>query len=638
VTEEAERESGGDEMKGVWNKLLRVELNTGKITTEAVPDEVYMNYLGAAGLGAWIMYNEVPAEVKAFDPENRLIFASGPFNQSKQTGSGKWSVISKSPAFEMNADSGATESFGFACKAAGYDAVIVQGRAEKPVMIVVDEGKVEIKDASHLWGKNVEEVDEWVRGSLGKDYETATIGPAGERLVHYAAIGTGKKSFAGRGGLGAVMGSKNLKALAMRGNREVEFADPKRLAELNKEIATKVMEVDKAKPYDANIRIHGTAMATKGFAEKGNLPIKNYSLGWDDKVVKAWEAENYTTLLNTKPWPCKYCVLQCHNMARVTEGKYAYTGAGPEYESFAMMGMDIMCDDVVAISYAGHLANLYGMDTISLGAVLAFAYESYEKGVITKEDAYGLELTWGNADAAVELTKKIGERTPGLGWLLGEGVKTAGEKLGKGSEAWAVQMKGQEVPAHDPRAAFVAGLTYAVGASAGPNHERGNPQHIWVANVRLPEWGIGFDITEEEKHSWNRASERTAIFQDWNNVVNSLGHCKFMFFSGYSLTDLLDSWNAITGLNWTQKQLREAGTKIWMIQKMMTVRYGNTKEIDKKALHPRVMQPKPNGPVAGVSPVGIDEAVEDFYAHRGLDDVGRPKPEIMQALGLPIIP
>ena len=342
--------------------------------------------------------------------------------------------------------------------------------------------------------------------------------------------------------------------------------------------------------------------------------MKNWQLG-DHPVVQKWYAHEYTTKLNTKPWPCRYCTLQCHSMARVTEGKYAYNGAAPEYESFAMMGMNTLCGDVVAISYAGHLCNLYGMDTISMGAVLAWAMESYEKGVLTKEDCYGMEMTWGNDDAVVEMTRKIGEREPGLAYWLGEGIKRASEHYGKGSEAWAVQMKGQEVPAHDPRAAFLAGLTYLVGSSSGVNHERGNPQHIWVANVRLPEWGIGLDITEEEKHTWNKAGERTAIFQEWNNVVNSLGHCKFMFFSGYTMTDILNTFNAITGLDWTQEQLKLAGEKTWYVQRMLTQRYGNTAKAD-RTFPARLMQPKPSGPVAGVVPEGIIEAVDDFYAYR----------------------
>ncbi|MHB8993166.1 MAG: aldehyde ferredoxin oxidoreductase family protein [Chloroflexota bacterium] len=622
-------------MKGVWNKLLRVDLTEGRVWDQDVPDEVYANYLGAAGLGAWVMYNEVPASVKSFDPENRIIFATGPFNGVRQTGAGKWSVISRSPSMELNADSGATEVWGIACKATGYDGVVAQGKAEKPVMVVVDDGKAELRDGSHLWGMDVEQVEEWVKDNLGKEFEVATIGRAGERGVRYAAVGTGRKSFAGRCGLGAVMGAKNLKAVAVRGTRECPVADFRRLAELNREINSRVAEVDKAKPYDLNIRIHGTAMATKLFEAKGNLPVKNWQLG-EHPVVKDWHCENYTTLLNTKPWPCRYCTLQCHSMARVTEGKYAYTGAAPEYESFAMMGMNTLCGDVVAVSYAGHLANLYGMDTISLGAVLAWAMESYEKGALTREDSYGIDLSWGNADAVVELTRKIGEREPGLAWWLGEGIKRASEHYGKGSEAWAVQMKGQEVPAHDPRAAFVAGLTYLVGSSSGVNHERGNPQHIWVANVRLPEWGIGLEIKEEEKHSWDKASERTAIFQDWNNVVNSLGHCKFQFFSGYTLTDLLNSFNAITGLEWSQEQLRAAGTRIWMVQRMLAMRYGNTREAD-RTFPRRLMTPKPDGPVAGVAPIGIEKAVDDFYAHRGLDENGWPLPSTLQEWGVPAI-
>ena len=263
---------GNTKNEGCLDKVLRVDLGTGKVWDQEVPDEVYMNFLGAAGLGDWIMYNEVPANVKSLDPENRIIFATGPFNGSKQTGSGKWSVISRCPSQELIADSGATGSWGHACKATGYDGIVVQGKAEKPTIVVLDDGKASLQDASHLWGLDVEKVEDWVKENLGKDFEVATIGKAGERLVKYAAVGTGYKSFAGRTGLGAVMGAKNLKAVAVRGTQECPIADPKRLTELNKEIGARVAEVDKAKPYDFNIRIHGTAMATKPSRRRATCP------------------------------------------------------------------------------------------------------------------------------------------------------------------------------------------------------------------------------------------------------------------------------------------------------------------------------------------------------------------------------
>ena len=235
-----------------------------------------------------------------------------------------------------------------------------------------------------------------------------------------------------------------------------------------------------------------------------------------------------------KPWPCKYCVIQCHNLCEVKGGPYAYKGKGPEYESFAMVGFNTMVDDVKAVAYACELANLYSMDTISLGVVIAWAMECYEKEVITQKDTYGLDLKWGNAEAMVEMVKKIGERADGLGYLLGEGCKIASEQLGKGSENWAVQMKGQEIAAHNWRAQYISALNYCTGVASGPNHERGNSQHIWVGHIRLPEWGIG-EVENEERWSWDKAGDRNAKFHDYCNVINSACHCKFMEFRGLYL-------------------------------------------------------------------------------------------------------
>lgn len=623
-------------MKGVWNKLLRVDLTTMKATDEAVPDKVYEMFLGGAGLGAWVLYKEVPAHVKSMDPENRIIFAGGPFSGIKQSGASKWSVTSRVPAMEFNADSAATASWICELKAAGYDAVVVQGKAEKPVYVVVDDGKVEIRDASHLWGKDTIETDEALKAELGKDFEIATIGPAGERLSKFACIATAQKSFAGRSGLGAVMGSKNLKAIAVRGTKECPVADPERLEEINKEINRRVIEVDKAKPSDHSIRLHGTSFVAEPFWSLGNLPIKNYSLGMFDSGVKNLGSPNHVTKLGAKPWPCKYCTLGCHKLVEIKSGPYAFKGKDAEYESFAMMGFNLMIDDLEAVVYAGYLANRYGLDTISLGAVLAWAFESYEKGVLTKEDTYGIELTWGNGAALVEMTKKIGLREPGLGWLLGEGCKIASEKTGKGSEAWAVQMKGLEIPAHDGRAAYLAALNYCTG-TGGPNHERGNAQHIWVGNIRLPEWGITADIKMEERHTWNEAGDRVAKFQDYCNIINSLCHCKFHEFSGYTLTDMLNTLNAVTGWGWNQDDFRRSGQRISVLQRMLNIRYGVTKK-DDFTYPERMKQPKPDGPVAGITPAGLEDAIMDYYRVRGYDTEGVPTEATIKELGLDRIP
>lgn len=621
-------------MKGVWNKIARVDLTSGSCTIETLPEKVLEQFIGGAGLGAYILYKEVPAGVMSADPENRIIFATGPFNGIRQTGAAKWSIVSKSPSLEANATSCITNSWGYALKSAGVDALVVQGKASKPAMIVIDDDTIRVESAMEVWGKDSYETDDLLKDQFGKEFEVACIGPSGEKQLKYAAVVTGKCSFAGRGGMGGVMGSKNLKAVVVRGSKECPVADPEKLDALNKEINVKIYNTDKAKPANFNIRAHGTSIATGLFKGYGNMPLKNWQLGEFDSGIENLGAPNYGNELNTKPKPCKFCTLGCKNHAEVEDEKYGFVGEGPEYESFAMMGLNLMLDDMKAVAYGGHIANTYGIDTISLGACLAWAFESYEKGVLTKNETGGLELEWGNAEAMVELTKKVANREEGLGYILGEGVRTAAEYYGKGSEAWAVEIKNMEVPAHDPRASFVAGLNYLTGASCGPNHEKGNPQHMFVAHILLPEFGISDDIDfEKERHSWENAPRYTAAFQNYSNLVDSLVHCKFMVFSGYTLTDMLNTFNAVTGLEWDFETFEKAGERIFTVQKLLNLRYGIT-AADETKFPERLMQAKEEGPYAGVSPVGIEDAVLDYYRHRGWDETGMPLPEKISEMDL----
>jgi aldehyde:ferredoxin oxidoreductase len=619
-------------MKGVWGKVLKVDLTNSICKTETLSDKVYEYFLGGAGLAAYYMWKECPAGTTAFNPANRLTFAGGPMTGLKQTGAAKWTAGAISPSINLNADSAATASFGIEMKEAGFDAIVVHGQASKPVYVVVEDGQAKIKDARKFWKKNAYETEDGIKDAEGNDCEVVTIGQAGERLVRFANIQTHKKSFLGRCGLGAVMGSKMLKGIAVRGSQKCELYDPQEINRLNKEINRRVAELDAAQPELLQFKRVGTAGATELFAPQGNLPIKNYQLARFPSGEKNLHASEYVKKLNARPWPCQYCVMQCHNLCEIKKGPYAYKGKGPEYESFAMVGFNTMVDDIEAVAYACELANMYSMDCISLGVVIAWAMESYEKGVISQRDTYGLDLQWGNAEAMVEMVKKIGERTEGLGYLLGEGCKIAAERLGKGSEDWAVQMKGQEIAAHNWRAQYISALNYCTGVASGPNHERGNSQHIWVAHVRLPEWGID-EVKNEERWSWDKAADHNAKFHDYCNVINSSCHCKFMEFRGYTLTDLCKSINAATGFGWSLEDLRRCGERITTLQKILNIRYGWKKEHDFQ--YPkRFMEPVHEGPAAGKIPVGLEDAIRDYYRIRGWDEQGQPTPELIQRLGM----
>lgn len=619
-------------MKSIWNRILRVDLTARTCRTEPMPDEIYEKFLGGAGMNAYILWRECPRGTTAFNPANRLTFAPGPMQGLKQSGAAKWTAGAISPSINMNADSAATAGFGIEIKEAGYDAIVVCGRSDKPVYVAVDDDKTEIKDAAHLWGRNAYEAEDGMKAAEGEKFECVTIGQAGELGVRYANIQTRKKSFLGRCGLGAVMGSKLLKGIAVRGTRSVEVHDPARVDRLNKEINKRLAEMDALNEEWLQFKRVGTASATQLFAPQGNLPIKNYQLAEFPAGVKNFHASNYARELNAKPWPCQFCAIQCHNQCEIKEGPYAYKGKGPEYESFAMVGFNTMVDDIKAVAYACELADLYSLDTISLGVVIAWAMESYEKGVLTKKDTYGLDLTWGNAEALVEMVRKIGTRADGLGYLLGEGTRTASEVVGRGSGDWAVQMKGQEIAAHNWRAQYISALNYCTGVASGPNHERGNSQHIWVGHVRLPEWGID-EVENEERWSWNKTAERNAKFHDYCNVINSACHCKFMEFRGYTLTDLCNTINAATGMDWTLDDLRRCGDRITQLQKLLNIRYGWKKEHDFQ--YPkRFMEPVHEGPAAGKVPIGLEDAVMDYYRERGWDEDGRPTAAKMKEVGL----
>lgn len=619
-------------MKGVWHKVLKVDLTGRTCISEEVPDKVYQYFMGGSGLIAYYLWKECPAGTGPFDPENRLILAGGPLTGVKQSGAAKWSAGAICPATGMNAESAATASWGIEMKACGFDAIVVSGKAEGPVYVVVTDQGAQIKDGSHLWGKNAYEVEDLVKEAEGKVFEVASTGVAGERLARFANVQTAKKSFLGRCGLGAVMGSKNLKAIAVHGNKTCEIADPEGMAELNKALHKRMLDQQSQKPEEFQIAWLGTAMATALFAPQGNLPIKNYSQADFPEGVSRLGGRPYVEELNAKPWPCRWCVIKCHNKCEVKEGPYAYSGKGPEYESFAMMGFNLMVSDQKAVAYACELANIFSLDTISLGAVIAWAMESFEKGVLTKEDTYGLDLTWGNADAMVKMAKKIGERAEGLGWWLGEGSQAAAEHYGQGSADWAVAMKGQEIAAHNWRAQYISALNYCTGVAAGPNHERGNSQHIWVGHIVLPEWGIDH-VENEERWSWEKTADRNAKFHDYCNVINSAVHCKFQEFASYNLTDLLQTINAATGLGWSQEDLRRCGERITTLQKILNIRYGWKKEQD-FAWPKRFMEPVDSGPAAGKIPEGLGQAILDYYTHREWDDEGRPTPELLKRLAM----
>ena len=431
---------------GCNGKILRVNLSHGDIQVEEPGEDFYRTYFGGWGFVAYYLLKEVPPGTDPLAPENKLIFALGPLTGAPVAGTARNAVGAKSPLTGLFGEADVGGWWNAELKRAGYDAIIIEGKAEKPVYLWIQDGEVEIRDATHLWGKTTEESQMMIRTELGDErIRTAQIGPAGENMVRYACIINDLKHAAGRTGMGAVMGSKNLKAVACRGHHLPPLADSEAVGEVSKWFAKNYMELNE------RLAKYGTGFDLQGSSDKGGLPTHNFRDGVFEGARQI-SAETVLDTLGVSMEGCYACPVRCKKAVEA-EGPYKVDKiyGGAEYETLGALGSCCGVDDAVAVSKGHEICNAYGIDTISAGVSIAFAMECFENGLIGKEDTDGLDLQFGNADVMVTLLEKIARRQ-GFGDLVAEGCKRMAEKIGKGSEAFAVHTKGQEVPMHDPRA------------------------------------------------------------------------------------------------------------------------------------------------------------------------------------------
>lgn len=610
-------------IKGYYGKLLRVDLTNRKVSEEELHPSIYKKMLGGAGIGTEILYKELDSETDPFDPENRIIFATGPFQATRLPGSAKFSVISKSPLTDTYSDSAAGGSWGINFKRTGYDLLIIQGKASKPVYIFINNENIEIEDAQPLWGEDAVETFQILKKKLGSSkISVAAIGPAGERLVRFACIVIDGHSFAGRCGLGAVMGAKNLKAIAVCGNRQTTIADPDRLEELAREQRKKIRNVSK----EIGLSEHGTSGSISFAAETENLPVKYWNGDLWEKADKIG-APAYTEILKAKPDPCLYCPIACHRYIEIeAPEKYILKGSGPQYESLGLLGPNCLIDDLKAVAKANDICNRLGMDTISAGSCVGFAMECFEQGWITKKDSGGLEVKWGSGDDLIELLIKIGNRED-IGDLLAEGTQRAAQQIGKGAEEIVVQVRGLDFPSWDPRSYFATAINYATG-TRGACHERGLAPSI-EAGLLLPEIGIievtkPFEI-EEKVDICIKSQNVSALF-------NSLVICDFMINGGgMSLTEINKCFNAVTGWDWSIEQLMEVGERVYNLQRMINIRDGKGKTEDK--LPPKCFIAAKTGFRKGKVPP-LQQMLAEYYEKRNWNYNGGPDKETLKKLGL----
>ena len=450
---------------GYNGRILKVNLSTKEVGVDEPDEYFYRTYMGGATLGAYYLLKEMRPKIDAFDPEAIIVFAPSILTGTPAPGFARHSVVGKSPLTGTIADSQAGGFWGPELKFAGYDAVVVKGRASEPVYLWINDGKVEIKQASHIWGKTTGETQSIIPKELGDDkVRVLSIGPAGERLVRFACVLNECKHANGRLGMGAVMGRKNLKAIAARGHGGIKIKDREIVLKWAKEFSNNFMD----NPSNAGLHDLGTGEILTGMNKDGQLPTRNFQTGFF-AGAEAISAETMHSTIFQKGEGCYACPVKCKRVVKV-EHPYQVDPlyGGPEYETLASLGSNCGISDIAAVAKGNELCNKYGLDTISTGATIAFAMECYENGIINQKDTGGVELRFGNADAMLEMVELIAKRE-GIGDILAEGTKRAAQKVGKGAEKFAIQVKGLEMGMHDGRVKGMVGLAYAV-SPVGADH------------------------------------------------------------------------------------------------------------------------------------------------------------------------
>lgn len=609
-------------MKGYMGKLLRVDLTRRSITQEPLPERYALDYIGGSGLGVRLAYDEVPPETDPLGPRNKLFFMTGPVTATSLGTAGRYQVVFKSPLTGLLCDSSSGGYWGAALRTAGYDGLIVEGAASSPVYLYIDEGKCELREASHHWGKDTFTVQEDIRRGIGDaNARLAVIGQAGELGVPYAAIINDEGRAAARGGGGTVMGVKKLKAIAVRGNLEVALADPAGF----KKAALDINKRNASSPDLADLRKYGTTDVLDSRWAISDIPVKNWSVGSSEETCTPIGGRKVYELMPKKHPACHRCPIRCARWTRIDEGPYKMDAPGPEYESTAALGAMCLVTDVKAVCYANHLCNVYGLDTITTGATIAFAMECYEKGLLSREDTDGIALCWGSEEAVIQMVHKIGTQE-GAGRLLGLGTRRLAEKVGGGAADFAVQVKGLELPMHDPRAGFAWAPNYAT-ATRGGCHLHGMTDLYEDSEDPIPEWGF----TGSYKRLSNRGKAEMARFaQNWAHILDSLVMC---YFATVVLqpSDFCRLINTATGRDLKPMDLLKIGDRINALHRAYNCRCGIRRRDD--TLPKRAMTPLQEGGAAGHVP-DLEGLLAQYYRLRNWNPDGQPDRQALRELGL----
>ncbi len=621
-------------MYGSNERILRVNLTTGSLVQETLSEDFYRLYPGGKALAGYFLLNEIPLHTDPFAPENVLVIANGLLTGAPISTATRYIVSARSPLTNGYGESEAAGFWGPELKMAGFEAIVITGHATHPVYLWIHDGQVELRQAGHLWGRETAVVQEMIRQELGDEkIRVLQIGIAGENLVRFAGITNDLRHFNGRNGMGAVMGSKNLRAVAVRGNQRYQGIahDPETLMKLGRKIAKNVRE----NPLSWDLQQRGTPGLVEPLNAGGILPTRNFQQGVFENVDNIkWEA--YEKQILTARRSCYACAIRCKREVAI-EGRASPYG-GPEYESVGAFGPNCGISDLQVIAKANELCNAYMLDSISTGSTISFAMECFEHGLIDLEDTDGIELKFGNTEAMLQMIERIAHRQ-GFGNLLAEGSLRAARKIGGEAEFLAMQVKGQELAMHEPRGKYNVGMGYAI-SEIGADHlvvahdpALANPDSLSFKNAQA----LGITKAQPPRSLSDEKMNQFYILERWNSLEKVVGYC-FFGPAPRSLIlpeDVLASINAATGWNMTLEEALIIGERATNMARVFNIREGFSRKDD--TLPERIFQGLQNGPLKGMAypREEFTHALTVLYNLKGWDpETGRPSCERLEALSL----
>jgi aldehyde:ferredoxin oxidoreductase len=610
-------------MNGYCGKMLFVNLTDGALEERELSKEMAKHFIGGYGIGARVLFNMMEPNADALGPDNVLGFVTGPLTGTAALFSGRYTVVCKSPVTGGWNDANSGGFLGPELKKAGFDCVFIQGASKKPAYLWINDGKAELRDASVLWGKDILETEKALQRELGgKKIRSALIGPAGEKLSLIAAVMNDGHRAAGRGGCGAVMGAKNLKAVVVRGTGKVPVADSEQLKAINQEILSTIKNGPAAQMANA-FSTFGTTLFTFPSALGGDSPVKNWggvgAVDMGEEAAKKLDGSALDAKYRLKKYACANCPLGCGAIYDAKDGKWPVGETGrPEYETAAAFGVLMLNSDPEAVIKCNHICNIYGLDTISAGMTVAWAIECFENGLLTEEETNGLNLSWGNAEAIVQATQVMAEQSTEFGKLLALGSEGAAGKLGKGME-YLQTVKGIELPMHDPRFGPGFARTYSVDPTPA-RHVKGG---LGMMHMRIP---------DNSKYNAQGTGPMDVAATANQEIINTAGLCMFQVFSG--ATDIAGKLlHAVTGWDYSQDELNRAGLRIFNMRHAFNLREGLRPSDFKLPKRCIGEPPQEKGPLSGVT-IDYKTLIRNFFHAIEWDEAtGRPSRSALEKLG-----